>query len=80
MSEDAVLKEKPGQKWRKRNTRSGKRKILMRQCDIWHPLSHLCGHHMDDVFRPNAASLVKLIDFWYDTCMDTKRIMQDSSQ
>jgi hypothetical protein len=32
---------------------------------------------MDDVFCPSAASLVKLIDFWYDTCMDIKSSMQE---
>jgi hypothetical protein len=48
--------------------------------NIYHPLLHLFGHHMDDVLCPSAASLVKLIDFCYDTCMDTKCIMEDSYQ
>jgi hypothetical protein len=34
MSEDAVLEERPGQKRRKRDTRSGQRKIFVRQCDF----------------------------------------------
>ena len=49
MSEDAVLEERPGQNWWKRDTCSGQRKIFVRQCDDSRDPSRIIPHPRDAV-------------------------------